>query len=61
VEDYRSTWSQSNGVLRIRQYFKVKFKVLFFSKRYTFIADYSARPGNDIVGLIKRGGAEAMD
>lgn len=54
VQDYRSTWSQSNGVLSISQHLKVKFKVLFFSKRFTIIADYTARPGSDIVGLMKR-------
>jgi len=53
VRNYHSTWSQSNGVLRISQHLAVKFKVLFFSKTFTIIADYTARPGSDIVGLMK--------
>ena len=57
VQDYRSTWSQSNGVLSLSQHLNVKFKVLFFSKRFTIIADYTARPGRDIVGLMKSAAA----
>ena len=57
VQDYRSTWAQSNGVLSLSQHLNVKFKVLFFSKRFTIIADYTARPGRDIVGLMKSAAA----
>jgi hypothetical protein len=54
VQDYRSSWTQSNGVLSMIQHLKVKFTVLFFSKSFTIFADYTARPGSDIVGLMKR-------
>jgi len=58
VQDYRSTWSQSNGVLRMSEHLNVKFKVLFVSKRFTIIADYTARHGSDIVGLMKSAAAK---
>jgi hypothetical protein len=57
VRDYRSTWSQTNGVLSLNQRLKVKFKVLFFSKSFAIIADYTARRGSDIVGLMKSASA----
>jgi len=53
VQDYHSTWSQSNGVLSMSQHLKVRFMVLLFSRRFTIIADYTARHGSDIVGLMK--------
>jgi hypothetical protein len=58
VRDYHSTWSQSNGVLSLSQRLNVKFKVLFFSKSFAIIADYTARPGSDIVGLMKSAAAD---
>ncbi len=53
VRDYHSTWSQSNNVLSLNQRLNVKFKALFFSRNFTIIADYTARHGSDIVGLMK--------
>ena len=32
---------------------KVEFKVLCFSKGFTIIAHYTARPGSDLVGLME--------
>jgi hypothetical protein len=53
VQDYRSTWSENNGVLSITEHLKVKFTVLFFSKRFTVVAGYTAQRGSDIAGLMK--------
>ncbi len=59
VQDYHSTWSQSNGVLSMSQHLEARFKVLFFSKSFAIIADYTARRGSDIVGLMKSASANA--
>ena len=54
VREYHSTWSQRNGVLSMHQRLNAKFRVLFFSKSFAIIADYTARRGSDIAGLMKR-------
>ena len=59
VQDYGSTWSQHDGVLTMSQHLKVKFTVLFLSKRFSIIADYTARRGSDIAGLMKAASAYA--
>jgi hypothetical protein len=41
------------------QHPKVKFRVLFLSKRFAIIADCTAQRGSDIVGLMKRASANA--
>ncbi len=53
VKGYTSTWSVTDDVLSISQRFKVAFKVFLFSKSYTITADYTAKRGTDIVGLMK--------
>jgi hypothetical protein len=53
VREYRSAWSLANGVLTMRQSLNASFKVLFFSKTFTIVANYVAQPGNDISGLMK--------
>jgi hypothetical protein len=59
VREYRSTWSQRDGVLSMSQHLNVKFKVLFFSRRFAMVADYTARRGSDIAGLMKRASSYA--
>ena len=59
VVQYASTWSMSNGILRITQQFKVKFKVLFFARTYSITMDHTIRRGSDIMGLIRKAGGNA--
>lgn len=53
IEDYSSTWSLSNDVLRISQRFTVTFRAFLFSRSFIVTADYTATRGNDILGLMK--------
>lgn len=53
VRGYSSTWSVSNGVLKISQQFDVTFRVLLFRKSFTVTVDYTATRGSDILGLMK--------
>jgi hypothetical protein len=53
VRGYSSTWSVSNGILTISQRFTVRFKAFLFSKSFTITADFTAKRGTDLVGLMK--------
>jgi hypothetical protein len=53
ILDYRSTCSQSDGILKMSRQFRIKFKVLCFSKSYNVKTDFVARPGRDLAGLTK--------
>lgn len=53
VQEYVSTWLLSNDVLTISQRFKVEFRIFLFRKSYTISADYIAKRGSDVIGLMK--------
>ena len=53
VQSYSSTWSVSNDVLKISQRFNVEFRLLLFCKSVLITADYTAKRGSDILGLMK--------
>jgi hypothetical protein len=56
VTNFSSTWSMSNGTLRITQQFEVKFKILFFSRTFKITMDHKVSKGSDIMGLIRSAG-----
>jgi hypothetical protein len=58
VQNYSSTWSVSNDVLKISQRFNVGFRVFLFSQSFTITADYTAKRGSDLVGMMKAAEAQ---
>jgi len=51
--DYCSTWSKSNGLLKMSRQFKARFKVLGISKSYDIKAEFTARPGSNLNEVMK--------
>jgi hypothetical protein len=67
IKDDRSTWSLSNGVLKISQQLRVGFKALIFGKSFDIAANFTARRGTNVLAMMmgersyvsKLGGASA--
>jgi hypothetical protein len=55
VKDSKSAWSLSNGILSIRQTLNVGFKAFFVSKSFSIAANYTAKRGSDVFGLMGKG------
>ena len=49
-----SAWSLDGDVLTINQSIKAGFKVLFFSKSYTLLANSKATRGTDVAAIMKK-------
>jgi len=54
VSSGSSAWSLDGDVLTINQSIKAGFKVLFFSKSYTLLANSKATRGTDVAAIMKK-------
>lgn len=54
VKQASSTWTFDNDTLKISQKLNVGFRLLLFSKSFDIAADFTAKRGTDVVGLMKR-------
>jgi len=54
ILDYCSTWEKPDGILKMSRQFKVRFRALGIRKTYDVKAEFVARPGSNLMGLIRQ-------
>jgi hypothetical protein len=52
IQQSVSQWSLENGMLKVSQNVRVGFRALIFSKTFDLAANYTARRGSDLAGLM---------
>lgn len=52
ITSTKSTWTLSDGTLSIHQVLKIGFKALLVGKSFDMTADYKAKRGTDVAGLM---------